>query len=231
MWETLGTVRDLGRLQEIAAVLIRYGFGDVVRRIGLATVLERAGRLLHWNEERQEMLWMTAPVRVRSALQDLGPTFVKLGQVLATRVDLLPPDWIAELSELQNAVPALSYEKIREQLEADLGASPSQVFAFLDETPMAAASLAQAHRARLRDGREVVLRCVAPVSVTSLKPICACWHGWPRSLRHACRICAATGPPRWCSSSPCRCAASWILPRSAATPSASRATSRAVTTS
>ena len=94
MWETLGTVRDLGRLQEIAAVLIRYGFGDVVRRIGLATVLERAGRLLHWNEERQEMLRMTAPVRVRSALQDLGPTFVKLGQVLATRVDLLPPDWI-----------------------------------------------------------------------------------------------------------------------------------------
>lgn len=104
MWETLGTVRDLGRLQEIAVVLIRYGFGDVVRRIGLATTLERAGRLLHWNEDRQELLRMTAPVRVRSAMQDLGPTFVKLGQVLATRVDLLPPEWIAELSELQNAV-------------------------------------------------------------------------------------------------------------------------------
>ncbi len=80
---------------------------------------------------------MTAPVRVRSAMQDLGPTFVKLGQVLATRVDLLPPEWIAELSELQNAVPALPYADIREQLEADLGASPTEVFAFLDETPMA----------------------------------------------------------------------------------------------
>ncbi|MFH7468207.1 hypothetical protein, partial [Pseudomonas syringae group genomosp. 7] len=65
MWETLGTVRDLGRLQEIAVVLIRYGFGDVVRRIGLASTLERGGRLLHWNEERQELLRMTAPVRVR----------------------------------------------------------------------------------------------------------------------------------------------------------------------
>ncbi len=162
MWETLGTVRDLGRLQEIAVVLIRYGFGDVVRRIGLASTLERAGRLLHWNEERQELLRMTAPVRVRSAMQDLGPTFVKLGQVLATRVDLLPPEWIAELSELQNAVPALPYADIREQLEADLGASPSEVFAFLDETPMAAASLAQAHRARLHDGREVVLKVRRP---------------------------------------------------------------------
>ena len=74
---------------------------------------------------------MTAPVRVRSAMQDLGPTFVKLGQVLATRVDLLPPEWIAELSELQNAVPALPYAEIRGQLEADLGASPAEVFAFL----------------------------------------------------------------------------------------------------
>lgn len=105
---------------------------------------------------------MTAPVRVRSAMQDLGPTFVKLGQVLATRVDLLPPEWIAELSELQNAVPALPYADIREQLEADLGAPPAEVFAFLDETPMAAASLAQAHRARLHDGREVVLKVRRP---------------------------------------------------------------------
>lgn len=122
MWETLGTVRDLGRLQEIASVLIRYGFGDLVRRIGLADVLERAGRLLHWNDT--EMLRMTAPVRVRRAMEDLGPTFVKLGQVLATRVDLFPPDWIAEFSELQNAVPALPYAQVREQLEADLARQP-----------------------------------------------------------------------------------------------------------
>src|SRR5690606_33485079 len=111
MWETLGTVRDLGRLQEIAAVLIRYGFGDLVRRIGLADVLERAGRLLHWGDDTQRQP-MTAPMRVRRAMQELGPTFVKLGQVLATRVDLFPPDWIAEFSELQNAVPALPYAQI-----------------------------------------------------------------------------------------------------------------------
>ena len=161
MWETLGTVRDLGRLQEIAAVLIRYGFGDLVRRIGLADVLERAGRLLHWGEDAQRPP-MTAPMRVRRAMEELGPTFVKLGQVLATRVDLFPAEWIAEFSELQNAVPALPYAHIRAQLQCDLGGDPEQVFAWLEQTPMAAASLAQAHRARLHDGREVVLKVRRP---------------------------------------------------------------------
>ncbi|MFT4249582.1 MAG: 2-polyprenylphenol 6-hydroxylase [Pseudomonas sp.] len=161
MWDALGTVRDLGRLQEIASVLIRYGFGDVVRRIGMADVLERAGRLLHWHKA-EGMLRMSAAVRVRRALEDLGPTFVKLGQVLATRVDLLPPEWTDELSELQNAVPALPFEQIRGQLLADLGMPPEQVFARFDETALAAASLAQTHRAWLQDGRAVVLKVRRP---------------------------------------------------------------------
>ncbi|KAB7772409.1 2-polyprenylphenol 6-hydroxylase [Xanthomonas maliensis] len=161
MWEALGTVRDLGRLQEVAAVLIRYGFGDLVRRIGLADVLERAGRLLHWNNA-DGRLRLSAAMRVRRALEELGPTFVKLGQVLATRVDLLPPDWIEELSELQNSVPALPFAQIRPQLVAALGMEPEQVFATLDEQPLAAASLAQTHRAWLADGRPVVLKIRRP---------------------------------------------------------------------
>lgn len=161
MWETLGTVRDLGRLQEIASVLIRYGYGDVVRRIGMADVLEKAGRLLHWTRT-EELLRMSAPVRVRKALQELGPTFVKLGQVMATRVDLLPPEWIDELSELQNAVPPLPFEAIAPQLERDLGGPPHTVFDRLDETPLAAASLAQTHRAWLHDGTSVVLKVRRP---------------------------------------------------------------------
>lgn len=161
MWEALGTVRDLGRLQEIASVLIRYGFGDVVRRIGMAEVLERAGRLLHWSNA-EGLLRMSAAVRVRRALEELGPTFVKLGQVLATRVDLLPPEWTEELSELQNAVPALPFAQIRAQLVADLGAAPEEVFARFDEQALAAASLAQTHRAWLDDGRAVVLKVRRP---------------------------------------------------------------------
>ena len=106
MWDTLGTVRDLGRLQEIAAVLVKYGFGDLVRRIGLADVLERAGKLLHLRRSEQHARLSSAQ-RVRLALEALGPTFIKLGQVLATRVDLFPPEWIAEFSRLQSDVPAL----------------------------------------------------------------------------------------------------------------------------
>lgn len=161
MWEPLATVRDLGRLQEIASVLIRYGFGDLVRRVGLADVLTRAGRLLQWSGSG-ELLRMSAPVRVRKALEELGPTFVKLGQVLATRVDLFTPEWIAEFSELQNAVPPLPFEQVRGQLERDLGVPAQEAFARLDENPIAAASLAQTHRAWLQDGRAVILKIRRP---------------------------------------------------------------------
>ncbi|HIY71241.1 MAG TPA: ubiquinone biosynthesis protein UbiB [Candidatus Luteimonas excrementigallinarum] len=161
MWETLGTVRDLGRLQEIASVLIRYGFGEFVQRIGLAGALERAGRLLHWSHA-DDRPRMEPSARLRHALQDLGPTFVKLGQVLATRVDLLPPEWIAELSKLQNAVPALPWAEIRPQLVEDLDAEPEQVFARIEQRPLAAGSLAQTHRAWLDDGRAVVLKVRRP---------------------------------------------------------------------
>jgi ubiquinone biosynthesis protein len=162
MWETLGTVRDLGRLQDIASVLIRWGFGDVVKRIGMAGVLEKAGRLLHWQAVEEGRLRMEAPARLRCTLQDLGPTFVKLGQVLATRVDLLPPAWIDELGKLQNAVPALPWDEVLPQLREDLGAEPEAVFARVEHEPLAAASLAQAHRAWLADGSAVVLKIRRP---------------------------------------------------------------------
>ena len=163
MWETLATVRDLGRVQEIGAVLVRYGFGDLVQRIGMAGALERTGRLLHIGSGGEDsVLRLSPPERVRHALQDLGPTFVKLGQVLATRVDLLPPDWIEELGRLQSHVPAVPIEALRAQLEEDLGDAPERVFARFEDVPMAAASLAQAHRAWLHDGTPVVLKIRRP---------------------------------------------------------------------
>ena len=162
MWETLATVRDLGRVQEIASVLVRYGFGDVVQRIGMAGALERAGRLLHIGGGEASALRLSPPERVRHALQDLGPTFVKLGQVLATRVDLLPPEWIDALGRLQSQVPAVPIESLRAQLEEDLGAPPEHVFARIDTTPIGSASLAQVHRAWLHDGTAVVLKIRKP---------------------------------------------------------------------
>lgn len=161
LWEALSTVRDLGRIQEIATVLVRYGFGDVAARIGMTGALEKAGRLLRM-EHAAEYLTMPTAERLRRALQELGPTFIKLGQVLATRVDLLPPDVLHELGQLQNNVPALDFEQVRPQVREDLGAEPEQVFARIQTRALAAASLAQAHRAWLADGTAVVLKIRRP---------------------------------------------------------------------
>ena len=92
--ETLDTARDLGRLKEILGVMVRHGFGDTVRRLGLADRLERAGQVLNW-PHAAELARLEPPVQVRLALEELGPTFVKFGQILAGRADLFGPEWIA----------------------------------------------------------------------------------------------------------------------------------------
>ncbi|MEY5097727.1 MAG: hypothetical protein RJA36_446 [Pseudomonadota bacterium] len=166
LWQALASVRDLGRLHDIAAVLIRYGFADLVRRMGLADALEQAGRALHWGDS-YELTHLTPPVRVRRALEELGPTFVKLGQVLATRVDLFETEWIAEFSKLQDSAPPVAYADLLPQLREDLGAPPEQVFARFETVPLAAASIAQVHRARLQDGTEVVVKVRRP----GIKPV------------------------------------------------------------
>lgn len=159
--ETLSMVRDLPRLHEITSVLIRYGWGDVVRLMGLARLLERAGRLLHW-QTSSEISRLDLPVRIRLALTELGPTFVKLGQVLATRVDVFPPAWIEEFERLHSQVPAVPFEALRPHLEALWGKPVEEVFAAFDTEVFAAASIAQVHRATLHDGTQVVVKVRRP---------------------------------------------------------------------
>jgi len=161
LWQSISAMRDLGRVHDIAGTLIRYGFGDLVRRIGMADALEHAGKALHWREP-EELTRLEPPARVRRALEELGPTFVKLGQILGTRVDLFPPEWIAEFSKLQDAAPVVPFDDLRTQLTEDLGEPPEIAFTTLDPVPMAAASLAQVHRASLVDGTEVVLKVRRP---------------------------------------------------------------------
>jgi ubiquinone biosynthesis protein len=159
--ETLSAMRDLGRLHDIASILIRYGFGDLVKRLGLESILERAGRALNWTRF-EELLRLDPPQRVRKAMEEMGPTFIKFGQILSTRVDLFPPDWIAEFEKLHDRVPPLPFEALRPQLEEDLGAPLAEVFARFDETSLAAASIAQVHRARLPDGQQVIVKIRRP---------------------------------------------------------------------
>ncbi|KAF1710721.1 ABC1 kinase family protein [Pseudoxanthomonas sacheonensis] len=161
MWETLIASHDLGRLQTLAAILVRYGFGDMVNRLGLAQALTRVGKVLPLTD-LEELVALPAHVRVRRALEEMGPCFVKLGQVLATRVDLFSPDWIAEFSRLQNAVPPVAFEDIRTEMIQALGTGLESAFLWLDPEPLAAASIAQVHRARLHDGREVVAKVRRP---------------------------------------------------------------------
>ena len=161
MWEMLIASHDLGRVQALAAILIRYGFGDVLRRLGLARALARSGKVVPLGH-LDELVALPAPVRVRRAMEEMGPSFVKLGQILATRVDLFPPEWIAEFSRLQNAVPPVPFEAIRTEITEALGAAPESAFLWLDPEPLAAASIAQVHRARLHDGREVVAKVRRP---------------------------------------------------------------------
>lgn len=164
----LNVMRDIPRLHEISSLLIRYGMGDFVRRIGLATVLERAGRMLHW-KEAGDIMHLEPAVRVRRALEELGPTFVKLGQVMATRVDVFPPHWIAEFEKLQSAVPPVPFETLLPELEEVLGSSPFEVFRDLRTEARAAASIAQVHSARLADGTPVVLKIRRPGIVPKIE--------------------------------------------------------------
>lgn len=161
LWQALNAARDLGRVQDIAAVLIRFGFGDVVQRIGMSGALEKAGKVLHW-KKAEELARLQPPERARRVLEELGPTFVKLGQVLATRVDLFPPEWLEEFAKLQDKAPEVDWAEIEKQLAEDLGAPPEEVFDLTVIEPLAAASLAQVHRARLADGTWVVLKVRRP---------------------------------------------------------------------
>jgi len=159
--QALGAARDLGRMQEIAGVLVRHGLGDTVRRLGLTSALERAGHAIR-HEHAADLARLEPPVQVRMALEELGPAFVKFGQLMAGRSDLLGPEWITELSKLHSNVPALPLDALRPQLREDLGGEPETVFEHFDTEPLAGASIAQVHRARLHDGTEVVVKIRRP---------------------------------------------------------------------
>jgi ubiquinone biosynthesis protein len=159
--ETVGVMRDLPRLHEITSVFIRHGLGDLVRRAGIAGVLERAGQMLSWGA-RAESARLEPAQRARLALEELGPTFVKLGQLMATRVDLFPPGWIAEFEKLLTDTPPVAFAELLPEVERALGRSPFEVFRDLDPVPIASASIAQVHRAKLPDGTPVVLKIRRP---------------------------------------------------------------------
>ncbi|MCR2765023.1 AarF/ABC1/UbiB kinase family protein [Microbacterium sp. zg.B48] len=153
------------RYQEIADTLARHGLGFLVGAIGAGRWVapRRAGR------ERPQDPPYTVPQRVRIALEELGPTFIKLGQLLSTRPDLLPPAYIVELSKLQDSAPPIPPDQVRDAVWRELGAEPEQLFATFDWVPLASASIGQAHAATLQDGTSVVVKIRRPDAVRQVQ--------------------------------------------------------------
>jgi ubiquinone biosynthesis protein len=151
--------QDLNRLRQIAAALARHGFGAYLDRARLGDLLGR---------DRQAAAEQLPPpdrataARFRQLLAELGPTFIKLGQLLSTRPDVLPVGWVEELETLQDDCPPLAIEEVRREIERGLGRSVEALFADLDPMPLASASIAQVHRARTHDGDEVVVKVQRP---------------------------------------------------------------------
>jgi ubiquinone biosynthesis protein len=151
-------VQDLRRLREISAVVARHGFGELWDRAKIWDVL---GRREEVRPSPEEMRATTAR-RFRETLAELGPTFIKLGQILSARPDILPPDFIAELSHLQDRAAPMPVDLVFDLIEKGLGKPAHQLFASIDPEPMASASIAQVHRARLASGEEVVVKVQRP---------------------------------------------------------------------
>lgn len=150
MVSIISTVRDIERLRQIVLVLGKHGFGEIVRRAGLGGESSERGQLPAGAAEGEAPRGISLGERVRLVLQDLGPSFVKLGQILSTRPDVVPPEIIAELKKLQDRVPPVPFAELRPEVEGELGAPLETLFESLDETPLASASIAQVHRARYR---------------------------------------------------------------------------------
>jgi ubiquinone biosynthesis protein len=154
-------IRNAQRFIRVLEVLARNGFADVAERIGLGSLIER-GREILGAAPRSGHEHIPRPERVRMVLEQLGPTYVKLGQVLSTRPDLIPPDWAEEFKKLQDDVPGVDFQIIQKTIEDEFPDTHKQLFRSIQQKPLAAASMAQVHRARLHDGARIVLKVLRP---------------------------------------------------------------------
>jgi len=155
------TVRNVKRYRQIFRVLLKYGFEDILDTLRVAAYI-RTGRKVLTRQKGKEVIQMSRPERIRLVLEELGPTFIKLGQMLSTRPDLIPVEFIEEFRKLQDDVPPFPGDKAKEIVEKELGKSVETLFSSFEEVFKSAASLAQIHRAVTKSGQQVAVKIQRP---------------------------------------------------------------------
>ncbi len=155
------TYRHLNRYRQILSIFFRYGFGDLIELLKIDQYIEIGLQFVSKNR-RDRLEKLSRAEKVRMAIEELGPTYIKLGQILSTRPDMVPVDFIEELSKLQDSVPSFPFIEVSRIIEAEFGQPISQLFDFIDEHPLASASIGQVHRAKLKNGDLVAVKVQRP---------------------------------------------------------------------
>lgn len=155
-------IRSIRRYRQILGILIKYGFGQVIEQLNIDYYLELGRRIVTLGTTAKEVERLSIPQRLRLAMEELGPTFVKLGQILSTRPDLIPHEYAEEFRKLQDKVPRFDDNAVHLQIFKEFGATSDDIFAEFSDQPIAAASIGQVHRARLKTGEDVVLKIQRP---------------------------------------------------------------------
>ncbi len=156
------TYRHANRYRQILGVLFKYGFDDLLLSLELERYLDIGMKAIFVDRGKREQEKLTRPQKLRRALEELGPTFIKFGQIVSTQSSILPAEFTAELEHLQSNVPAVPSAAIRTLVEEELGKEIGAVFETFDDKPLGAASIGQVHRARLRTGEDVVVKAQRP---------------------------------------------------------------------
>lgn len=155
--------KNIRRLQTILNVFVKHGFGHFIERINLQHLLTLGRRVFRMKKYPEiETDRITMPIRVRMVFEELGPTFIKLGQLLSLRPDLIPKEFVDEFKKLQDHVPPVTFLAIKQQIESELGHPLEKLFLCFEEKAYAAASIAQVHRATINSGEEVIVKVQRP---------------------------------------------------------------------